>query len=487
MSEATRYLRNETRNAIEEERKKAREELERLQREHENKIRQMQADQQRQLNDYHRQLEDLRREQENRFQTTGRHIDEELARQEERVRRQIENLKIAAQQRIEEQERRFEQQKAELYRIINQRIEEVMRRIDAIHENERSLAEDSVNAARAAYRSASEDPAVKAFEAVRSLPMLTRMVNECIGAFNDRRFAAATGKALIAEIECKRCMADASMAREAWQKRTAVVASKYRQLKESLGELEKEDFEVTEAEATWSGSLKAWAGAEYEALRQMLNSSADRIRGIQPGDYPSVDAMDITLTDMIGRREIQRVRDKWTDMVRSYLYLYRLLSALEAILPDWSETEGEEMTLEEIACTGHVELSSGDGEYLQANAFLVREALEKTGKILLTLQLAYGGTRRDEELERSLLEIVDDLQQEINQSEYGYMRFERKHDVGRNRQGYPMLVLEISPERTAAPAGRKPAGREKPEKTAEHAAQEQTDYSRRESERRTKQ
>ena len=464
MRDSAESIRRSTEDRIREANRHWAEEISRLEREKNDEIRRLQRRMDEQIDEYNRKLEALERKHRSAIAEARAEVAAALTEEKRRLEGKMIALRRETEEKIRAQERLNERKIAELRELIDRQISEIWARIDAMKEDERKLAEKSVNNAKTALSDLSKRREVRDFEEKTFTMILQPLVNESVDLYNFGGWKAAAHKAFIAEMECRRCGLEAEQKKAAWERRLESLISRVTALKTQLHEMSKEDYEVNAPGKRWRGCLRTWNNASRERFDRFaveIENIEKSIRSAPPGMFDMLDTIEIDLSDLSRNRVIENYISRLTEQIRCCLRAYGLLQAFERIVGSgWTHTKKRpDMDRDQMQCS---DILRNESKGILEIATLADRRLLERGQTLLRLRVLYRSSRPAGRLEADLDWAADELEKAINCAEYGYMR---RTDRDRFRDGYPGLVIDFVPDAFVDVPPAEPA--ETPHKTAE--------------------
>ena len=442
MSESARSVRRSTQAELARVREQASREIRTLQENHRRDIARLQEERDRQLADYGRKLKDLEVRQQAALRAAEQQVNAQLEQQKKAIREQMDALQKQTEQKLLEQKKLFEQMLKRLYDEIDRRVSEVMARMDKLEENEQSLAEEEVRAAKDKLLEIAEDEDVKTFQGDILELILRPLVNGAISQLNAGNWPAATSKAIVALTECKRIELEAKEERKEWEARKAVVAGKLEELKAGLAVLEREDTRIAFAGKKWRGTLRIWNPDEFKALSDLLARQEEALREVKPGRHDELDTLDVELTSLKYTGRIDTAVQYAERGVHAYIIAYRiLLGLIKVAAMDWSVEEGGELEMKQPESEGSVILINDENDELVAEVSVISKKLDQ-GYVSFRLTVSCRGNRNNGALAAVLDAVIADLKEELNGSDYGFLITVASNRFTDNK-GFPAVSVTL--------------------------------------------
>ena len=449
MSEV-RDLRRETRQALEEERRRGEQQIARLREENRKEIQRLETEQEEQLASYRQQLRELEKRQAEAVRLAENRVQQRLAEEQREIRQRMDRLSQETQQKLEEQSRVFSARLQRMYDQIDARVNEIMRKLAELEHDEQTLAREKTEEAKSAFEAVTADGDVRDFAAETVRLILEPMVNTCIRTFNLGQWAAATGKAMIAVIECQRCRIEAEMARKTWETRFASARNRLTGLEEQLQVLEQEDMQIRCLGECWQGQLKSWEEKSFAVLESQLRTMETALKEVPKGRLGELATLEISMADMRSNRLIQQVQERAELKIRSYLMGYKLLLGVwETLSEEWEMTENPEGREEDFFL--RIRMQNEDDDRMAAWVYVDQDQL-KTGRIRLILRLSLDSMKRDAISAERLRKTAAALRRTMDQPQYGHLQ--QFGDITAYREGgMPAVLMEYGPVQTQGTAG----------------------------------
>ena len=478
MSESSRSVRRSTQVELARVREEASREIRSLQENHRRDIARLQQERDRQMAEYGRQLKDLETRQQAALREAQQRINEQLEYQKKAIRETMDALQKQTEQKLLEQKKQFEQKLKELYEEIDRRVSEVMARMDKLEENEQSLAEEEVKAAKDKLLEIAEDEDVQTFQGDILELILRPLVNGAIRQLNAENWPAATSKAIVALTECRRILLEAKEERKEWEARKAVVAEKLEELKTGLAALEREDTVIAFAGQKWRGSLQIWNREEYRLLSVLLSGREQALKEIPPGRHDALDTLDVELTSLKYTGRVDTAVQYAERGVHAYIIAVKiLLGLMKTAAMDWSVEEGGQLEMKQPEAEGSVILINDQNDELVAEVSVISKKLDQ-GYASFRLTISCRGTRNNEVLAGVLDAVVADLKKELNGPAYGYLITVASSRFTDNK-GYPAVSVTLERNTVSDPligiGSAAPETAEPDRRGAETGAQSQTE------------
>lgn len=456
MSEV-RDLRRQTKKALEEERRNGEQQIARLREENRKEILRLETEQEEQLEKYRQRLWELEKKQAEAVRQAEERGQQRQAEEQREIRQRMARLQQDTQRKLEEQSRVFSARLQRMYDQIDARVNEIMRKLAELEHDEQTLAREKTEEVKSAFEALMAEEDVRIFAAKTVQQILEPMVNSCIRTFNLGQWAAATGKAMTAFIECQRCRIEAETARETWEIRYAAARSRLSELETQLQSLERKDTQIQCLGECWQGQLKSWEEKRFSELERQLRTIETTLQGVPKGDLEDLKTLGDSMADIRGYRLIQQVRERAELKTRSFLMGYKLLLGVwETLSEEWEMTENPEGREEDFFL--RIRMQNEDDDRMAAWVYVDQDQL-KTGRIRLMLRLSLDSMKRDAISEERLRKTAAALRRTMDQPKYGYMQ--QFGDITAYREGgMPAVLMEYGPVQTQGTAGENiPEGR----------------------------
>ena len=445
MSESARSIHRQAQQILADERRRAEKAIADLQARNRKEIERLEKEHARDLLEYNTRLIELEKKQQQALATLEQRIDEEAAREEAFIRSEMVRLQRDTEAKLQQQKEQFEAELRAMYAVIDRRVNEVLAKIAEMEKNEKELAYAEVNKAISEYNALTADRDAKLFQGKTIQVMLKPMVEESDSACRIGSWQAAIGKALVAQVECKRCKIDAENDRKEWDKRFQAVLERLEDLEKRLAVLDQDGQEITVAQSTWHGRLADWARADYDQLMQSLAGFREKLMRLRAGDHGGLTNLELNLIDWSRSHWIERLSDRIEKRIQGCLSIYNLmLGAWHVTKQDWHTEMESDFSLDQPTLHGFVRLVNDLREQLMMNIHLDPQAL-RDGHLLLRLQAAYHGTRLIEDLENSLDEVLNALADAVKDAPFGYLLRCDGSTHFRDAEDFPACIIEFKP------------------------------------------
>lgn len=420
MSESVRGIRHKTKGLLDAERKHADIEIEKIRKSNQEIIQKLEKEQEEALKEYQKQLEILQEKQARTIENAQKSIDNQLEAHEREIRVQILKLQQDTQRKIEKQRKIFEEELRSKYEEIDKRIQLLIRRQDNAEESEQILAKETVEKAQNRYKLICKNKDANIFQIDIISQVLAPMMKACIDAYNLQSWASATGKAMLTEIECKRCELDTINERKYWNNRENVVRDKIDALNLQLCELTKDNTVVEFAGECWEGCLASWNIEDSHYIEKELQRLNDSFSNITVGDIETLDTLDIDLSTILRNQIIERIVYDAYNGVIAFILAYKLIVCFEDVAgEDWIEADWCHIYMDPKSRHGGVVLEeTNENDQMTVDAYIDQQSL-KRGKIVIRMVVSYAGNSRDELLTKELNKKTQELFTRASQPEYG--------------------------------------------------------------------
>ena len=436
-----RDMRRATRDAIAEERARAEREIARLRAENEQKIKQLKKEQDDELARYGRELAEIEKRQILAVSNAEARINERLKAQEKELQEKMEKTRREAFEKIQVQKREFEEQLRKMYAEIDRRINELMERLQEMAENEQELAREQTEEAIDLFNKLCKNSDACTFQEDTMRTILKPLITACRDAFNAGEYAVATGKALLAVVECKQTEISAKHERADWDERYQAVKDTLDEILELLAGVADETTVVRAVGESREGSLKSWDDKDYTLIAESIEEIRKILESIPAGGHASLTTVESRLHSVLNDHVIETVSDRLVFQITAYLMAMKMLIGIcIAENEDW--TVQEETLIEEKEYVGASFTNDAD-ETLKVRVNVNPDALGM-GLIRLELRLALDGTRRDEELRHAMDGIAADLKQTFQDSEYGALQCVEEFEYN-DGEGLPAKEMDFKP------------------------------------------
>ncbi|MBR0393419.1 MAG: hypothetical protein IJK38_13965 [Oscillospiraceae bacterium] len=436
-----RDMRRATRDAIAEERARADQEIARLRAENEQKIKQLKKEQDEELARYGRELAELEKRQIIAVSDAEARINERLKEQEKALQERMEKTRRDAFEKIRAQKREFEEQLRIMYAEIDRRINELMEKLQEMAEDEQELAKEQTEEAIDLFNELCENPDACTFQEDTIRTILKPLIKACQDAFNAGEYAVATGKALLAGVECRQTEISARRERADWDERYQAVRDTLEEILELLAGMADETTVVQALGESRKGSLKSWDDKDYVLIAESIEEMRKVLESIPAGGHASLTTLESQLHSVLNDHVIETVSDRLVFQITAFLMAMKMLIGVcIAEREDW--TVQEETLIEEKEYVG-ASFTNDVDETLKVRVNVDPDSLGM-GLIRLELRLALDGTRRDEELRHTMDGIAADLKQTFQNSEYGALQCVEEFEYN-NGEGLSAKEMDFKP------------------------------------------
>ena len=326
--------------------------------------------------------------------------------------------------------------------------------MEAMERDEQKLARESFDKAFAEYDEMIKDPNVRDFQADTVKAILEPMMLSCQEAYNRGNWAAATGKALLIEVECKRTKNDARNESREWQTRLAAVRDRLNGLQAGLSEMVDEAMVVSAVGLENEGSLESWDKEAYKTLFGSIKTIQDALEAIPPGQFADLTNLEMGIIRIENGRLIEDAIEYIVLQITAHLMSIKMLAGIcSAESEEWELDEDSEV-VEKEHCS--IRLGNRQEEILKADVYVDTNSL-KRGAIRLILKMSMKGTKNDAILAANLREIGGELKDLFLNVDYGYLTM-LEHYEYQDEEGYPGQGMEFRPELRIGDRSRGPSG-----------------------------